>query len=665
MGLVLFQIHRNTIFLFFHPRPKALKELVAPSGEEIQILSASSDRRIGAPGEFSIKVRVPYARAPLGCEYLQIHAVLTLGGQGQDSFSRYRVPMRYDPRNRRCESDDLGVSLQEYPDPKLVRRVVLQFLDFGISATFVEEEPRSEGFVVDLDWSRQEPWTLGWANLGALFPLQSPWKIRKEGTFSAQVLDSDITLGIQPFDDLGERMVQEIEARTEKCLQTRVCDRIWMAVADFRDRRLARALEMARSAGMDVDVIMNAGSILSPEVQQLSPLLWVRHGQHNNDARLIMHTKFALFGQDLVISSNANFSFENYPHSREVFVEYRSPSVNRIFSEVFGMIRTRLFYPLLIDRTHDFVLLWNADRPRGYSASVLKPYAQLRDENAQSADAYGHIFSWIQQSDERLELAMSPLTNSCSYLGKWRCLFDVLADKAKQGQLKLHYNAYFAVREWDSNHRSLGWKEPFTQLLEAVGANDVVRVHQSYGSGGSLHHERIGRLGRDVVLVGSANYARPSTLNTIEWIRSKRIAREVDQVLGTFDEPYFVFPKKNLSQALLTVDVATHGDCMAAMSRDILNTERKTPLKKFSLESLIAEIQKLGWRIEDLRWWAPRMEASGDGGPGDWVRINGFSEQPVPSDSVFESKASTFCFENRRLGRSHVFLLDPLAAETL
>ena len=43
----------------------------------------------------------------------------------------------------------------------------------------------------------------------------------------------------------------------------------------------------------------------------------------------------------------------------------------------------------------------------------------------------------------------------------------------------------------------------------------------------SMHHERVGLLGDEVVLLGSANYARPNSQNTIEILRSPALSAEI------------------------------------------------------------------------------------------------------------------------------------------
>ena len=104
---------------------------------------------------------------------------------------------------------------------------------------------------------------------------------------------------------------------------------------------------------------------------------------------------------------------------------------------------------------------------------------------------------------------------------------------------------------------------------------------------------------------------------------------------------------------------------MAAMSQDILNPADQPVLKTFRREQLLDELEDLGWKLEDLRWWVPRVVGWEELGSQRQLRLEGFIEKKIPEDPVFQSEASTFCFENRRLGQSRVLLLEQLAVETL
>jgi hypothetical protein len=478
---------------------------------------------------------------------------------------------------------------------------------------------------------------------------------------SAAISDSDVQVGIQPQIRLKDVLMSELRRRQEQCRQVRKCDRVWIAVAVLEEPELAAELSRAQNLGMDVQLIQNARALELQDVQTLSPLLWLKHSHYANQGQLPMHTKFAIFGDDTVVSSNANYSFRIYPHSREVFAVYRNAQVAQIFTEVFAMLRTRIFYPLKIQSDHNFVMLWNADRPRGYAASILKPYAQSTDENGQSADAYGHLFSWLERVPGRLQLAMSPLTNSCSWLGRWRCFFDLLKDRAARGELVVHYNSYFAVREFSKDFQSLGWRPGFAELLALPGLQPSLRVYQSAEVSGSLHHERLGRVGQDVVLLGSANYARPSTLNTIEWLRSPRVARQIDEYMASFDEPYFLFPNQNGSQdfteAVLMTPLQFYKSCTMSRSRDLQRTpfgngfeEGRAAPKKYRVEDLKKAVEARGWRWADLRWWAPEPLQ-------DVNKWSEFRLRSIPEGPWVENHSSTFCFENLRLQRSEVFFI--------
>ena len=359
--------------------------------------------------------------------------------------------------------------------------------------------------------------------------------------------------------------------------------------------------------------------------------------------RLPMHLKFLIFDGETVISSNSNFNFERFGYSRELTLVYRSKRIASIFEEIWAMTRTTLFYPIKVDRTLPVTILFNADRPRGYSASDRKPYLTVRTETGESANAYGILFELLDREQKPLLLAMSPVSNYCAPYEKLRCLDDLLSQRRASDSITEIMNSFFF---FDPDHEAeSGASTPLNRKFLSMVSHYPKKPHLMTLSdtAGSLHHERLAVLGDEVIIAGSANWARPSSLNTIEIIRNSEINRTFAAELRTVQEPYFVAIEN--PSVLDPHGIESHG-CRFFFERDLLSDH---PIQR--------------WRIDSAEL---RREVSGVFGESDILLIEpapsdgstpNFVPRAIPRTGEFEVETSYLCIHSPVQNRSLVVMI--------
>lgn len=148
-----------------------------------------------------------------------------------------------------------------------------------------------------------------------------------------------------------------------------------------------------------------------------------------------------------------------------------------------------------------------------------------------TSNAYGILFDKIDRTAGPLRLSMSPISDSCERYERVHCLYRLLRERANRGQLELVLNRafYLGQREYSApSGRPLNVSPAFVRVAslfpdDAAGLTLMTQRERPV----SMHHERVGLLGEDVVLLGSANYARPNSQNTIEILRSPALHAEL------------------------------------------------------------------------------------------------------------------------------------------
>lgn len=471
-----------------------------------------------------IKLSFPFDEAGLGCE-LNYGVGLFERGSAQ---RRYLLKFRYDLRNKRCECKDLYFVSGFIPD-----RATFQLVRVTKEEDAIVETPEPLGVAVTFGQDGENlDATLREVSIAQEEPFRRAERTPLVERFSTSLRPEQREVLVTPRDSIGHFVVQELTRRMERCRDTGECDRIRIAVAMATDPLVLDTLDMAADAGLRVEWIENLHGRDDEHPTRLLPYKWLR-GNPLLDATgiLPMHTKFVIFGEDTVLSTGANLDFDRWPNSRQVAVVYRSEEVAAIFGELFTMIRTSLYYPVKVDLRDDLVVLFNAERPRGYSAFSAKPYLAIETEQGVRSNAYGILFEVMARTPGPMRLSMSPLSDTCERHERMRCFFELLEDRASQGELELVLNKAFYLGDEPfvgPGGRSFSATPAFRRLVDLFPPDAKgLRLMTRPGKELSMHHERLGLLGDDLVLLGSANYARTGSLNTIEILRDPALYREL------------------------------------------------------------------------------------------------------------------------------------------
>jgi len=579
IALGLLYIYSNSLYRFLGLTTQ-YTEVRQSAGFEISFGAKRSFemRDHSVPVVRDLRISLPISAATHGCEMLYAAAVYDFSrntalfpGPGQFAFTnpRYLVKFKYDLKNKRCESKDLFVMEGDLP-----QAISIQFVDLIVDQEFVSETPREVGLRLKFKGQNLEALSFDLESipLQKSFPFIAAKSTPRNKSFSLPKF-SNFELLIHPYRSLNEFILNETKRRIEKCKSTHVCDKIQAAVAKISDLEFFKLIEQARSIGMSVELISNFRYRLDQEADEYSqegnlfnysPWQWLRGSPYSkfNTSHLPMHTKFVIFGDDLVVSSNPNLRGGIRTRSREFSLVYRDPAVVKIFSEIFTLVRTSLYYPLKVNLNDELIILFNAVRPRAYAVSTEKPYVVIETDEGVRSSAYGVLYEILERlADKPLSLLMSPISNSCAPYTKDHCLFDLLETRAKQANLDMYLNAFYYIPEsvmlefirnpkssWTSSelHRAIEHNSAyqiFTNWFEKNSGQPQLSVELGLNMG--THHERLALLGDEISILGSANWGNSSTLNTIELIKNHALNQKLRSEYNTFREPWFVGERKD------------------------------------------------------------------------------------------------------------------------
>jgi hypothetical protein len=546
------------------------------------------------PGRYirDIKINFPLRSVKRGCEsvYGAVLARESDSGSGSKRrvTGRYLIRFKYDLRKTACVSNDLSFVSALFPS-----RLEVQLIDTSAVGEILEEQPRPELLVVSNEGTREIPrFVLSSEPFVGGREYVSPHRAYKHEKFSWTPKKSDdLTLLSLPQDNLKGWILGEINKRITQCEEQKKCDPIFGAIARITDPQIIAAFGRAEKAGIPLSIITNPESRFFPEealwpTTDLPPWYWLRGNllRANKTDYLPMHTRFLILGDDTVLSTNSNFSFAQFYTSREFATIYKGGEATAIFKEIFSVIRSGLFYPVHVDLRDKVTILLNADRRRGYAASRMKPHLQITTNEGVRSSAYGIAYEIMSREPKSLTMAMSPLTNSCATYRSKRCFKEILQEYQRNNSLSLLLNGFFylangeviAANEnpedvyWEEEHwRDLLVEMPsfFTRFgLDERGVSVALLLDQAWSS----HHERVAVLNSETLISGSANFARPTTLNTIEVIQDKNFACRVESELATATEPYFVVRRSPRSKTY-----RTYGGCEFIFER--INQTRRSP----------------------------------------------------------------------------------------
>jgi hypothetical protein len=557
---------------------------------------------------FPVRVEVPLAQVPYGCEFLYGAAVYQYHHSNERliEMPRYLIKFRYDLRAGRCVSEDLSLVDREGPVT-----VLLQLVDVQLGATEYVEIPRPQGIEITAASPGQPAFAL--ISIEPREPFRLPRVTQLNPKFSHDLSPQQRELFVAPYDDIKGVILEELARATDLCRSGSACPSVRGAIAELLDPDISQALDEARRAGVSVDVVTNyraqseSSRLITLEQGELrsitsryagpSPWMWLRGNPHRLVLKLPMHTKFLAVGDSFVVSTNANFNFVFTASSREISMVYRSPEIVRMFDEVLTQVRTSVYRPLAVNLEDPFILLFNADRGRGYSVTQRKPFVPIETNEGVRSDAYGILLEILSRVEGPVRLAMSPISNGCGTYRRRRCLFELLRDLVTEERLELFMNGYFylidnagAPDEWRYAHADYREfvSERFKPIQALFGVNHPTQpqLFMQKGNSYSLHHERAGLLGQDLVLAGSTNLGQTGTLNVMELIRDPELFRGLRGEFDTFDEPYFVSPVHPW-----TPNNKRRGNCEFTFERDLLRRSDYRR-KRFRRSELRAELQR-------------------------------------------------------------------------
>lgn len=605
--LALFNIYRNDLHrILVREDPY---ELVWVRGDMTLSLSQPMPSITDdSPGRMTriFKLAVPMNTTMGGCEFMYSVVEASYRRKKLAAYefleARYLTRFEYDLKNRRCESKDLFIFEDDIP-----KSFEIQLIDVSLSNELVTETPRMEGFRVSFG-SSFDPDSIEVLKhrFNQESSLRKPQSNVRNREWSADIRPEQIEMLISPYEQLGAIIEEEFRSRISRCREENDCDSVKVSVSVMNDPELLRLLSEAEEAGLSIDNLTNVlwrnfgeGDPETSVVMGFKPTQWLRGNPHLELAGFLpMHAKFIIFGDDTVISANSNFNTSQFYSSREYAVLYRSKELAAIFSEIFSMIRTAVFYPVRVDTRKNVSILLNVIRPRAYSVLFRKPHLTIENHDGTRSTAYGILFHLLHNQEGPLVLDMSPITNSCAFYQKRLCLFDVLKRYVEKDRLELIANSYVYLPRDFTNSVMFGdndvlWNpdtlqddlmlEPHWSLIENLfeGSEPQIMLKIMADKALSAHHGRLAVLGDELVLTGSANYANASTINTIEVIRAPLLNQKVRRELATYDEPYFIVPRKADRWSM-----RSYGNCEFIYELDYY---RKDPyrLKTYSKADLI------------------------------------------------------------------------------
>ena len=654
--LLLFEVERNTIFRLFQSKSSESSWILPKYRVDISLPQPSQIPAENGRNVRSIKISVPFSHVQGGCEFLYAATVEKYSRLPRQKFQSVIVSPRnlirfaYDHKNLRCESKDLSILDGDSPES-----ITVQFVDVILRNDYILEEPRPAGMLLRLSGGRVVE--VSETQIKPAYPFLTSSQSKRVDQMSTDLTPKQVSLSFGPNENFNDVLMRELNKTLKDCRAGIKCPRIRLAVSAIKEIDILQVLDDLHDAGSDIDAIVNAGerafypgNYPEPYKFRFAPWFWNKGSRHLGPYKgiLQMHTKFAVIGDSLAISSNLNLVSDTKYRSRGLTVTYRSNEVAQMFDAIFVTLRTAVSYPLRVDRRHNFVLLYNSERAKSYVASAQRPYTAIRTEEGEVSNAYGILLDLLDRTSNKLSLYMSPITNSCFRYGRNLCFFDQLRRKAKAGQLDLGLSGTFYVTQKNSSQTKplwhsidpadrLSWTPTFTKIfpLQREFPN-LIGAYTGRDSTYTVHHERFALLDPDTLITGSANFVMPFSLNTIEILRIPAIYRAAKKEVVTFEEPYFVAR----GGAGLGRLAPMEKDCLFFFEKRVggnLITAAPPRLKQFRREDLLKALkrQHFDWKVEELRLVMPSEESWTNNPATDLFSLQAVEAQILSPSSYF------------------------------
>lgn len=656
VALLLFEVERNTIFRLF--QSKSVESSWMLSNYRVDISSPVSSQIPAENGRQvrSIKISVPFSSVQGGCEFLYAAAVEKYSALPPQKFQsvilapRNLIRFSYDHKNLQCESKDLTILGGDSPES-----ITVQFVDVTLAADHIREQPRTIGIFLKLSGSKVVEVTE--TPIKPTFPFLTPSHSKRVDQMSTNLSPDQVSLSFGPNASFNKVLLRELRESLHDCRVGLSCPRIRIAVSAIKELDILQVLDDLHDAGCDIDVLVNAGertfypgAYPDPYKFRFAPWFWHKGSRHLGSFKgiLQMHTKFAVIGDSLVISSNMNLVSDTKFRSRGLTVTYKSNQVAQMFDALFVTLRTAVSYPLRVDRRHNFVLLYNSERAKRYVASAQRPFTAIRTEEGEVSNAYGILLDLLDQTSGKLALFMSPITNSCFRYNRKLCFFDQLRRRGDAGQLDIGLSGTFYLTQKNGSATEPVWQsiDPADRLSWTSTFSEIFRLQREFPSliGAytgrkstyTVHHERFALLDPDTLITGSANFVMPYSVNTLEILKIPEVYRVAQKEVATFDEPYFVARGEAGLERLAPMEK----DCLFFFEKRVggdLKTASEPRLKQFSREELLRAVRNeySDWNIDELRLVMPSEESWKSNPANDVFSLQQVGEQILSPSSYF------------------------------
>jgi hypothetical protein len=565
------------------------------------------------PSYSPIHIWIPIVREPsqpanpsIGCE--SVYGAATWQGGG-DIQARYLIKFKYDFRKGVCRSSDLF-----YVGNQEKQTLTVQLIEVSRDSSGNHEVPLRVGLRLSTPERGQQDWKIEEADVPSRFPYFERIDSPSNPKFSAQVSANQVKWIATPETSIQTEMLERIRHYIGECIHNHHCEPIEGAVGLMSDEPILKELRNAELAGIPVRLITSFNFYdlnrfdHAPELYH--PWVWLRGNPFKYVMRYPMHAKFVVFGNESVLSTDGNFEFTHFRLTRSMAFIYQHPEVTSIFREAAFLLRSSFFYPIRIDRRDSFVLLINAARQHRYSAAAgISPRLIFEDEQGVRSSAYGMLMDEIERTPGKLDIFMSPVTDSCWNYRKRLCFFELLKKRSNQDLATLSINAAFYPQiengrpakktAWQTlKDKVLTWTRspaptPGSELPDLLDVFDRhpenFRAYSFVGTAGGSHHERIGLLGKDVVLAGSANFASSGVQNTIEILRLPQLNEQLRNYIQSFDEPYLVLPKVALSDSRHIL-----GECEFVYERNVFSALPERAPERVTATDVLNKLRAAG-----------------------------------------------------------------------
>ena len=603
LGLVFVyrnQLYRETNLMPLYKRYQTINNFTIDLGEK-------SLSKVSWPGQpyKTLKVSFPIEDSGKGCEFIYGAAILHFTkkppGDNQSYYNdpRYLIRFEYDLKNRRCESKDLRFYLSDFP-----QNLKLQFIRISIDQNTINENPDKSGIELNFRPDAEGITDIKEINIEAQAPFIPQRATIRNQKFSLNHRPDEIEQFITPYDNLTDFVLSEFDRRISLCRQGIRCDDVLVAVSKISDHRILEKMNLAEQAGMNVQTVVNGSYRDFSQNDQsgqmkYSPWYWLRgsiiDGKYGG--LLPMHTKFIVFGNDLVVSCSTNYDHDFAKGSRQAALVYHGERVARIFKEIFTFVRTNLFYPVNVDLKDSLIILLHAERGLRYTVMSKRPYLSVRTNEDVSSSGYGIAIELMRRSAGKLWLSMSPMTDSCFYYKNKLCFFNELKTKAQKGLLQIALNSFFYVDHYRLNERLKDQKpfltNPELEIAQRFLKSNTTAITNLYDSdksdlsmylgpgwAGSNIHFRSAIIDDDTILNGSGNMAFPQSINTVEIVKDQKLH---DQLLSDFKtdaDPYFILDDPTQARSF-----GRYENCEFVFEKDIFRLKAYQP-KSFKFEEL-------------------------------------------------------------------------------